>query len=70
MKQEKSADNCGTDDNLTLVYCSHCGTPLGRIEDGARYGVLCTRCKKEYVVSMHEDSVTQIPRIRQKPKLT
>ena len=57
MKQDENPN----EDDLTLVFCSRCGTPLGRLGEGARYGVLCSRCKKEYVVTLQEDTVVQVP---------
>ena len=54
------------EDGLTMVYCSHCGAPLGRFDNGSKCGLLCARCKKEDVVTLREGAVTQIPRQRRK----
>ena len=51
--------NESEDNKLELIYCTHCGSPMGRLEDGSRCGLMCPRCKEEFLVTLKEDAVTQ-----------
>ena len=47
------------EDKLELIYCTHCGSPMGRLGDGSRCGLICPRCKEEFVFSLKEGAVLQ-----------
>ena len=55
------------DDALELIYCTHCGSPIGRLGNGSRCGLICPRCKEEYVITLHEGEVSQRRSRRKSP---
>lgn len=44
---------------MPVIYCYNCGARLGRLDDDSRGGFLCTRCRNEFEVIRHENTVTQ-----------
>ena len=55
------------DDGLKMIYCSHCGSKLSRMEDGGRCGIYCNHCKTEYIVTLQNQGVTQVPSRKKQP---
>ena len=47
MKAGTAKDSVRVKDELIKVYCSTCGTPIGRAAPGNLSGFFCERCRNE-----------------------
>ena len=65
MTKDKDDDTVQRDE-LTMIYCNQCGTPLGKLGEGSTCYLLCPHCKNENQLRFKEGTLTQKSRPRRK----